>query len=92
VHLAASLPAEPTTQESAPQAIDVDDHESLGLFPTDKQEPRFRENPTKAYWWQFCLIAIVNSINAGLWAANFLSASSLIWTLVVSLGLHFGSY
>src|ERR1019366_4171436 len=32
VHLAASLPAEPTTQESAPQAIDVDDHESLGLL------------------------------------------------------------
>jgi hypothetical protein len=32
VHLATSLPADPASQQPTPQSVDVDDHESIGLF------------------------------------------------------------
>jgi hypothetical protein len=58
------------------------------VLPTDKQKPLFRENPTRAYWWQFFMIGIVNSLLAGLWTANFLEIATPIWIGVAALGVH----
>jgi hypothetical protein len=43
-------------------------------LPTDKMRPPYREGPSRAYWWLFCLVALINSIYAFVAASNFLKA------------------
>jgi hypothetical protein len=55
-------------------------------LPTDQRRPPYRQGPGEAYWWLFCLIAVINSAYAFVAGVNFL----FTWGAVtVSCGLFF---
>jgi hypothetical protein len=61
-------------------------------LPTDTLRPPYRESPSRAYWWLFFMIAVINSVYAFVVAANFLSLCAAVVTSVLFLLVHGAVY
>lgn len=61
-------------------------------LPTDKLRPPYREGPSRAYWWLFCLVALLNSVYAFVAAANFLVLCAAAMTSLILFSLHGAIY
>jgi hypothetical protein len=57
-------------------------------LPTNQFRPAYREGPSRAYWWLFCLVTLLNSVYAFIAAANFLVWCGAIMVGIVLFLLH----
>jgi hypothetical protein len=61
------------------------------LLPTNTKAPSYRENLGRAYWWQFFMVAVVNSVFAGIFAQNQ-AHWGFWWVCALSILFHGACY
>jgi hypothetical protein len=58
------------------------------LLPDNMEFPAYQENPTKAYWWQFLMITLINTIYLGAGIKKFNFWTGTIVTSIVFFITH----